>query len=56
MKKDHYQKAADEITKAIKDAWDSYAPPFTEWNFRGGKKLFIKMLKTNFIARKRKWN
>ena len=54
-KKTHYDRAAQEVIKAVRDAWTNYHPPFTEFNFRKGAKLVREMLKANFIPRKRKW-
>ena len=59
--KTHYQKAADEIIGAIKDAIDycvanpSLKNPFSYLSIHKGKRLIIKMLKKNFTAKKGKW-
>jgi hypothetical protein len=52
MKKDHYQKAADEIIKAVKEVRRN---PFIPLDIGEGKKLVIQMLRANFIAKKSKW-
>lgn len=54
MKNDNYQKAANEIIKAVKEivAIAGNENVFTHADFRKGKKLIIEMLKTNFISKK----
>ena len=58
----HYQKAANEIAEAVKEAIDYCVRnplkenPFSYLSIRKGKKLVMKILKANFIAKKSKWN
>ena len=53
MKKDNYQKAADEIIKAVKELpIGERVTPFSKIDLRKAKKLIIEMLKTNFTAKK----
>ena len=60
--KNHYQKAADEIIDAIKKVIDYCVVnppkenPFSYLSIRKGKRAVIQMLKTNFTAKKKKWN
>jgi len=55
MKENHYQKATDEIIDAIKELGIRMETPFNKVSFRKGRRLIIKMLKTNFIPKKTKW-
>ena len=63
MKKEkkHYEKATNEIIEAIKDVIDYCVinplkkNPFSYLSIRKGKKLIIKMLKSNFVAKRSKW-
>ena len=56
IERTHYEKATDEIIKAVKELpIDECTTPFRIIDLRRAKKLIIKMLKANFIAKKSKW-
>ena len=51
----HYEKAADEIISAAKELVDFRETSFRKLAWRKSKKIIVKMLKTNFTAKKSKW-
>jgi len=59
--KDHYHKAADEIIKAVDEAFDFVKAMggrdglVSEINMRRAKKQIIELLKANFNAKKSKF-